>query len=165
MTVFASIAQLTPTVAAEPATTETFARVLVWVAVPAAILGATVAGAIKRAVLASPRFLEHRPGVRTFVWVGLADLVVWAVLWPALLAVRLQGVGPRRGLWVLALLMVVSLGYIANRYGFHKALHPDVAGGVRGTLVAELFTVLMPLLSVVFALVLLFFALRLRGVG
>jgi len=164
MTVFASIAQLTPTVAAEPAAAESFARLLVWVAVPAAILGAIAAGAIKRAVLTSPRFLDHRPGVRTFVWVGIADLVAWAVLWPALLVVRLQGVSSKRGLWVLALLMVVALGYIANRYGFHRALHPTVAGSVRGTLVAELFTILMPVLSLVFALV-LYFVYRLLGAG
>jgi hypothetical protein len=131
-------------------------QVVVWVAVPAAILGAIAAGAIKRFVLAHPRFLAHRPGVSTFVWVGLADAVAWAILWPALLAARLQASSSHRGLWVLALLMVVALGYIANRYGFHRALHPAVAGSLRGTLVAELFTILMPVLSVVFALVLLF---------
>jgi hypothetical protein len=149
---------------AQPPTSGAFGQLLVWVAVPAAILGAIAAGAIKRAVLASPRFLDHRPGVRTFVWVGLADLVAWAVLWPALLVVRLQGVSSKRGLWVLALLMVVALGYIANRYGFHRALHPTVAGSVRGTLLAELFTILMPVLSVAIALVLLF-AYRLWGAG
>jgi hypothetical protein len=101
-------------------------QVVVWVAVPAAILGAIAAGAIKRFVLAHPRFLAHRPGVSTFVWVGLADAVAWAILWPALLAARLQASSSHRGLWVLALL------------------------------VAELFTILMPVLSVVFALVLLF---------
>jgi hypothetical protein len=139
-------------------------QLLVWVAVPAAILGATAAGAIKRAVLGHPRFLNHRPGVRTFIWVGLADIVTWALLWPALLAVRLQGVSSKRGLWVLAMLMVVALGYIANRYGFHRALHPNVAGSLRGTLVAEFFTILMPALSVVFALG-LFFVYRLWGTG
>jgi hypothetical protein len=149
---------------AQPPPSGAFGQLLVWVAVPAAILGAIAAGAIKRAVLASPRFLDHRPGVRTFVWVGLADLVAWAVLWPALLVVRLQGVSSKRGLWVLALLMVVALGYIANRYGFHRALHPTVAGSVRGTLLAELFTILMPVLSVAIALVLLF-AYRLWGAG
>jgi hypothetical protein len=164
MTVSASIAQLASTAAAEPAAAGDLGQLLVWVAVPAAILGATAAGAIKRAVLARPRFLDHRPGVRTFIWVGLADIVTWAVLWPALLAVRLQGVSSKRGLWVMALLMVVALGYIANRYGFHRALHPTAAGSLRGTLLAELFTILMPALSVVFALALLF-AYRLLGAG
>ncbi len=150
--------------AAHPPPTGDFGQLLVWVAVPAAILGATAAGAIKRAVLAHPRFLNHRPGVHTFVWVGLADLVAWGVLWPALLAVRLQGIPSKRGLWVLALLMVVALGYIANRYGFHRALDPTVAGSLRGTLVAEFFTILMPALSVVFALV-FFLAFRRWGAG
>ena len=137
-------------------------QLLVWVAVPAAILGALAAGAIKRAVLSRPRFRDHRPGVRTFVWVGLADLVAWAILWPALLAVRLQGISSNRGLWVLALLMVVALGYIANRYGFGRAFDPSVAGSVRGTMLAELFTILMPVLAVIFGLV-IFFALGMWG--
>jgi len=162
MTVFASIAQLTSTAAAEPAAAEPFARLLLWVVVPAAILGALAAGAIKRAVLSRPRFRDHRPGVRTFVWVGLADLVAWAILWPALLAVRLQGISSNRGLWVLALLMVVALGYIANRYGFGRAFDPSVAGSVRGTMLAELFTILMPVLAVIFGLV-IFFVLGMWG--
>jgi len=137
-------------------------QLLVWVAVPAAILGALAAGAIKRAVLSRPRFRDHRPGLHTFVWVGLADLVVWAVLWPALLAVRLQGMSSNRGLWVLALLMVVALGYIANRYGFGRAFDPSVAGNVRGTMLAELFTILMPVLGVIFGIV-IFFALGMWG--
>jgi len=131
-------------------------QLLVWVAVPAAILGALAAAAIKRAVLSRPRFRDHRPGFRAFIWVGLADLVVWAILWPALLAVRLQGISSNRGLWVLALLMVVALGYIANRYGFGRAFDPSVAGSVRGTMLAELFTILMPVLAVVFGIVILF---------
>jgi len=138
------------------------ANLLVWVAVPAAILGALAAGAIKRAVLSRPRFREHRPGLRTFVWVGLADLVAWGVLWPSLVAVRLQGGSSNRGLWILALLMVVALGYIANRYGFGKALDPSVAGSVRGTLLAEFFTILMPLLAVICGLVIFFI---LKGVA
>jgi len=139
-------------------------QLLVWVAVPAAILGALAAAAIKRAVLSRPRFRDHRPGFRILVWVGLADLVVWAVLWPALLAVRLQGISSNRGLWVLALLMVVALGYIANRYGFGRAFDPSVAGGVRGTMLAELFTILMPVLAVVFGIV-IFFAIAMWGNG
>jgi hypothetical protein len=138
------------------------ANLLVWVAVPAAIIGALAAAAIKRAVLSRPRFREHRPGGRTFVWVGLADLVTWAVLWPSLIVVRVQGGSSNRGLWILALLMVVALGYIANRYGFGKALDPSVAGNVRGTLLAELFTILMPVLSLICGLAIVFV---LRGVA
>jgi F0F1-type ATP synthase membrane subunit c/vacuolar-type H+-ATPase subunit K len=96
--------------------------------------------------------------------VGLADLVAWALLWPALLAVRLQGVSSNRGLWILALMMVIALGYIANRYGFGRAFDPSVAGSVRGTMLAELFTILMPVLAVIFGLV-IFFALRMWGNG
>ena len=47
-------------------------------------------------------------------------------------------------------LLVVALGYIANRYGFGKAFDPAVAGSLRGTMLAELFTILMPVLSVGF---------------
>lgn len=129
---------------------ENLGRVLLWVAVPAVLLGTAAAAAIKRAVLSRPRFAAHRPGLRSFVWVGLADLVAWAVLWPALLALRLRGLESGRGLWVLALLMVVALGYLANRYGFGRAFDPRVAGSIRGTLLAELFTILMPVLSVGF---------------
>lgn len=125
-------------------------RILLWVAVPAVVLGTVAAAAVKSAVLSRPRFREHRPGVRTFVWVGLADMVAWAVLWPALLAVRIRGLTSGRGLWVAALLMVVALGYVANRYGFARAFDPKAAGSMRGTLLAELFTILMPVLSVAF---------------
>ncbi len=124
--------------------------VLLWVAVPAVLLGTAAAAAIKRAVLSRPRFSKHRPGLRTFIWVGIADMVAWAVLWPALLALRLRGLESGRVLWVLALLMVVALGYLANRYGFGRAFDPQVAGSIRGTLLAELFTILMPVLSVAF---------------
>jgi hypothetical protein len=150
----AIVATIVSAEATTPATAENLGRLLVWVAVPACIVGALVAAAIKRAVLSKPRFREHRPGVRTFIWVAIADLIVWGVLWPSLLAVRLQGIGSNRGLWVFALLLVVALGYIANRYGFGKAFHPEVAGSMRGTLVAELFTILMPVLAVVFGLAL-----------
>jgi len=136
-----------------PPPTEDLGRLLVWVAVPAAILGATVAAVIKRAVLSSPRFRRHRPGLRTFVWIMIADMAAWGVLWPSLLAVRIQGMSGHRGLWVIALLLVVALGYIANRYGFAKAFDPAVAGNLRGTLLADFFTILMPILSVGFGFV------------
>jgi len=136
------------------AAADDLSRILLWVAVPAAILGAAVAGVIKHAVLARPRYAAHRPGLRTFVWVGLADLVAWGVLWPALLSVRLRGLGSGRALWTVALLLVVALGYLANRSGFGRALDPKVAGSLRGTLVAELFTVLMPVFAVVIGLAL-----------
>ncbi len=134
--------------AAPPA--EDLGRLLVWVAVPAAIIGAAAAAFIKRAILSRPRFRSRRPGTRTFVWVAIADMVAWAVLWPALLVVRIQGVAGQAGLWMIALLLVVVLGYIANRYGFGKAFDPAVAGSLRGTLLAELFTILMPVLSIGF---------------
>ena len=146
---------------ANPAVAEDWGRLLVWVAVPAAILGALVAALIKRAVLSSPRFREHRPGIRTFAWVAIADMVAWGVLWPSLLTVRLAGISSNRGLWVFALLLVVALGYIANRYGFGRAFDPAVAGSLRGTLLAELFTILMPVLSVVFGVVIFFVVTRL----
>jgi hypothetical protein len=158
MTAFAVLA--TATGAADQAAVSDLSRLLVWVAIPAAILGAVVAGVIKRAVLARPRYSDHRPPPRTYVWVAIADLVAWAVLWPALLAVRIQGLGSGRALWTAALLLVVALGYLANRYGFARALHPETAGSVRGTLIAELFTILMPLLSVLFG-VIIYYAVRL----
>ena len=142
---------------------EDLGRLLVWVAVPAAIIGAAVAAFIKRAILSNPRFRSQRPGVRTFVWVAIADMVAWAVLWPALLVVRIQGVAGQRGLWMIALLLVVVLGYIANRYGFGKAFDPAVAGSLRGTLLAELFTILMPVLSVGFGF-LIFWLLEALGI-
>jgi len=136
-----------------PPPAEDLGRLLMWVAVPAAILGALAATAIKRAILSSPRFRRHLPPIRTFVWIMTADMAVWGVLWPALLAVRIQGLSGHRGLWVIALLLVVALGYFANRYGFAKAFDPAVAGSLRGTLLAELFTILMPVLSVGFGFV------------
>ncbi len=145
---------------AAPPPAEDLGRLLVLVAVPAAILGAFVAAIIKRAVLSSPRFRKRRPGLRTFVWIMIADMAVWGVLWPSLLAVRIQGMSGHRGLWVIALLLVVALGYIANRYGFARAFDPAVAGNVRGTLLAELFTILMPVLSVCFGLVIFWLLVR-----
>jgi hypothetical protein len=138
-------------------------RLLLWVAVPAVILATIVAAFIKRAILSSPRFRDRRPIWRTFAWVAVSDMVAWAVLWPALLAVRIQGLGGNRGLWILALLLVVALGYTGNRYGFGRAFDPAVAGSLRGTLLAELFTILMPVLAVVFGL-LIFWLLAAIGV-
>ena len=128
---------------------------LVWVAVPAAILGAVLAAIIKKAILSRPRYREHRPGVRAFITVGILDLAVWAVLWPTLLAGRIHGVWSQRSHYVVAMLMVIAAAYLANRIGFRSALKPEVAGSLRGTLLADFFTVLMPMLSV--ALGLLFF--------
>ena len=142
---------------------EDFGRLLVWIAVPAVILGAAAAALIKRAILSGSRFRSQRPGTRTFVWIAIADMVAWGVLWPALLVVRIQGVAGHRGLWVFALMLVVTLGYIANRYGFGKAFDPAVAGSLRGTLLAELFTILMPVLSVLFG-VLIFWLLGILGI-
>jgi len=140
------------TVAASSVTpsAEDLGRLLVWIAVPAAVLGAAAAALIKRAILSKPKFRNQRPMARTFVWIAIADMVAWGVLWPALLVVRIQGVVGQRGLWLIALLLVVALGYIANRYGFGKAFDPSVAGSLRGTLLAELFTILMPVLSLGF---------------
>ena len=137
-------------------------RLLVWIAVPAVILATVISGLIKRAVLSRPVFLSHRPSFRTFVWVGLADMVAWAVLWPALLVVRVQGADRGGALWIVALLLVVALGYVANRYGFGRAFDPAVAGSMKGTMLAELFTIMMPMLAVVFGL-LIFWVLSVFG--
>ena len=142
---------------------EDLGRLLVWVAVPAAILGAGAAALIKHRVLATDRFKAHRPGGRRFLWVAIADLIAWAVLWPAVIVVRVQAPSAPRGLWVIALLLVVALGYVVNRYGFARAFDPKVAGSLRGTLLAELFTILMPVLTVIFGL-LIFWALSATGV-
>jgi hypothetical protein len=139
---------------AAPAPAEDLGRLLVWIAVPAVILATIAAAAIKRAILSSPRFRDRRPPWRTIVWVGISDIVAWAVLWPALLVVRIQGNGANRGLWIVALLLVVALGYTGNRYGFSRALSPQTAGSLRGTLLAELFTILMPILAIALGLVL-----------
>jgi len=133
-------------------TAEDLGRLLLWVAVPAVILATVAAAFIKRAILSSPRFRDRRPTWRTFAWVAVSDMVAWAVLWPALIAVRIHGIGGGRGLWIIALLLVVALGYTGNRYGFGRAFDPAIAGSLRGTLLAELFTILMPVLAVVFGL-------------
>ena len=146
-----------------PPPSEDLGRLLVWVAVPAVILATIAAAVIKRAILSLPRFHDYRPFWRTVIWVGISDIVAWAVLWPALLAVRIQGIGANRGLWIVALLLVVALGYTGNRYGFNRALNPQIAGSLRGTLLAELFTILMPILAVAFGLM-IFFALGALGV-
>jgi hypothetical protein len=135
-----------------PPPAEDLGRLLLWVAVPAVILATIVAAFIKHAILSSARFRDRRPTWRTFAWIAVSDMLAWAVLWPALLAVRIQGLGGGRGLWIIALLLVVALAYTGNRYGFGRAFDPAFAGSLRGTLLAELFTVLMPLLAVVFGL-------------
>jgi hypothetical protein len=135
-----------------PPPAEDLGRLLLWVAVPAVILATVVAGFIKHAILSSPRFRDRRPTWQRFAWVAVSDMVAWAVLWPALLAVRIQGLGGGRGLWIVALLLVVALGYTGNRYGFGRAFDPAIAGNLRGTLLAELFTLLMPVLAVIFGL-------------
>ena len=155
MTAFAAlIASAAPTA---PPEAENLGRLLLWIAVPAVILATIVAAFIKRAILSSPRFRDRRPTWRTFAWIAVSDMVAWAVLWPALLAVRIHGVGGGRGPWILALLLVVALGYTGNRYGFGRAFDPAIAGSLRGTLLAELFTVLMPVLAVIFGLLIFWF--------
>ena len=146
-----------------PPEAENLVRLLFWIAVPAVILATILAAFIKRAILSSPRFLDRRPPWRTFAWVAVADMVAWAVLWPALLVVRIRGIGGGRGLWILALLLVVALGYTGNRYGFGRAFDPAIAGSLRGTLLAELFTILLPVLAVVFG-VLIFWLIAAIGV-
>jgi hypothetical protein len=133
-----------------PPPAEDLSQLLLGVVVPAVILATIAAAFIKRAILSTPRFRDRRPTWHTFVWVAVSDMVAWAVLWPALLAVRIQGIGGGRAIWVIALLLVVALGYTGNRYGFGRAFDPAVAGSLRGTLLAELFTILMPVLAVVF---------------
>jgi hypothetical protein len=140
-----------------PPPAEDLGRLLLWVAVPAVILATIAAGFIKRAILSSPRFRDRRPPWRTFAWIAVSDMVAWAVLWPALLVVRIQGIGGSRGLWIIALLLVVALGYTGNRYGFGRAFDPAIAGSLRGTLLAELFTILMPVLAVVFGVLIFWF--------
>ena len=148
------IATASPTA---PPPAQDLGRLLLWVAVPAVILATIVAAFIKRAILSSPRFRERRPTWRTFAWVAVSDAVAWAVLWPALLAVRIHGIGGGRGLWMIALLLVVALGYTGNRYGFGLAFDPAIAGSLRGTLLAELFTILMPVLAAVFGVLIFWF--------
>jgi hypothetical protein len=157
------ILQLISAGASAAAPAEGLGRIVMWVAVPAVILATIVAGFIKRAILSAPRFRDRRPSWRTFAWVAVSDMVAWAVLWPALLAVRIQGVGGGRGLWILALLLVVALGYTGNRYGFGRAFDPAIAGSLRGTLLAELFTILMPVLAVAFG-ILIYWVLASTGV-
>ena len=149
--------------AAVPSPAEDLGRLLLWVGVPAVILATIVAAFIKRTILSSPRFRDRRPTWRTFAWVAVSDMVAWAVLWPALLAVRIQGIGGSRGIWIVALLLVVALGYTGNRYGFGRAFDPAIAGSLRGTLLAELFTILMPVLAVVFG-VMIFWLIAAIGV-
>jgi len=151
------------TSAAAPPPAEDFGRLLLWAAVPAVILATIAAGFIKRVILSSPRFRGRRPSWRTFAWVAISDMLAWAVLWPALLAVRIQGISGGRGLWIMALLLVVALGYTGNRYGFGRAFDPAIAGSLRGTLLAELFTILMPVLAVIFG-VLIFWLIAALGV-
>jgi len=146
-----------------PPEAENLVRLLFWIAVPAVILATILAAFIKRATLSSPRFLDRRPPWRTFAWVAVADMVAWAVLWPALLVVRIRGIGDGRGLWIIALLLVVALGYTGNRYGFGRAFDPAIAGSLRGTLLAEFFTILMPVLAVIFG-VLIFWLIAAIGV-
>ena len=149
-----TLVSTTPTA---PPGTENLGWLLLWIAVPAVILATVVATFIKHAILSSNRFRDRRPTWRTFAWVAVSDMVAWAVLWPALLAVRIQGIGGGRGLWVMALLLVVALGYTGNRYGFGRAFDPAIAGSLRGTLLAELFTILMPVLAVVFGVLIFWF--------
>ncbi len=149
---------------AAPPPAEDLGQLLVWVAVPAVLLAAVVAGVIKHAILSMPRFRDRRPSWRTFAWVAISDMVAWAILWPALLAIRIRGVGGGRGLWIIALLLVVTLAYTGNRYGFGRAFDPASAGSLRGTLIAELFTILMPVLALMIG-VLMYWILHALGVS
>ncbi|MEJ2188326.1 MAG: hypothetical protein P8Y93_02725 [Acidobacteriota bacterium] len=126
---------------------------LVWVAVPSAIAGASLALILKRAILGRPRYREHRPPVSTFITVGVLELAIWGVLWPTLLVGRVAGAWSQRSHYVIAMLLVIGAAYLSNRIGLRGALNPEVAGNLRGTLLADLFTVLMPALSIIFGLV------------
>ncbi len=134
------------------ATAQDIGPLLVWVAVPAAIMGAVLAAIIKHAILSRPRYRAHRPGFRAFITVGILELAVWGVLWPTLLVGRIAGAWAQRSHYVIAMLMVIAAAYLANRIGLRSALNPEIAGSLRGTLLADFFTILMPVLSVALGL-------------
>lgn len=145
-------------VLAEPTATAVSAQnvgpLLVWVAVPSAIAGAFLALIIKRAILGRPHYREHRPPASTFITVGILELAIWGVLWPTLLVGRAAGVWSQRSHYVIAMLLVIAAAYLSNRIGLRRALNPGVAGNLRGTLLADFFTILMPALSVLIGLLL-----------
>ena len=139
----------------EPASSaQNIGPLFVWVAVPAAIAGALLALVIKYAILGRPRYRTHRPPMRTFITVGILELAIWGVLWPTLLVGRVAGAWSQRSHYVVAMLLVIAVAYLSNRIGLRNALRPEIAGSLRGTLLADLFTVLMPALSIILGLIL-----------
>jgi hypothetical protein len=139
---------------APAASAQNIGPLLVWVAVPSAIAGAFLALVTKRAILGRPRYRKHRPTVSTFITVGILELAIWGVLWPTLLVGRAAGAWSQRSHYVIAMLLVIGAAYLSNRIGLRGALNPEVAGSLRGTLLADIFTVLMPALSVLIGLLL-----------
>jgi hypothetical protein len=116
------------------------------VALPSVLLGAAGSVWLKVLLLSRPLYRAQRPRLRRFVGLGLADFAVWALLLPAVLALRLSGQWVYREHMLLALVAAFVCSYLVNYFAFRRALLQAGAGLAAGVLLSALFAIAMPAL-------------------
>ena len=126
---------------------------VVFVVLPAILLGAIFSVVLKFGLLSLPRYRQARPRLRRFMGIALADLAIWALALPSGLALRFGTRWVYKEYLPVALILAVAAGYVANYLAFHWA----VARGTESVTVVSmalvlLLTLLMPLLIISFVL-------------
>jgi hypothetical protein len=116
------------------------------VALPGVLLG--VAGSVwfKVLLLSRPRYRASRPRLRRFLGLGLADFAVWALLLPAVLALRIGGQWVYREHMLLAIVAAFACGYLLNYFAFRRTLMQAGTGLSAGVALSASFTIAMPAL-------------------
>jgi hypothetical protein len=127
---------------------------VLFVVLPAILLGAIFSVVLKFGLLSLPRYRQARPRLRRFIGIALADFAIWALALPSGLALRFGTRWVYKEYLPVALILAVAAGYVANYLAFHRTASGG-AGGVTaaGMALVFLLTLLLPLLIIAFALV------------
>ena len=127
---------------------------VVFVVLPAILLGAIFSVVLKFGLLSLPRYRQARPRLRRFIGIALADFAIWALALPSGLALRFGTRWVYKEYLPVALILAVAAGYIANYLAFHRTASVGAEGvTAAGMALIFLLTLLLPLLIIAFALV------------
>ena len=127
---------------------------VVFVVLPAILLGAIFSVVLKFGLLSIPRYRQARPRLRRFIGIALADFAIWALALPSGLALRFGTRWVYKEYLPVALILAVAAGYVANYLAFHRTASVGAEGvTAAGMALIFLLTLLLPLLIIAFALV------------